>query len=97
MKLMSKGEIKKYLIEYLKKNGVVKASIFGSLARNEDTSTSDIDILVQFEESKSLLDLVGLKLELEEKFNRKIDILTYNSVNPLIKDYILKDEEVLYG
>lgn len=93
---MSKEEIKKYLIENLKKHGVVKASLFGSLARNEITTSSDIDLIVQFAKGKSLLDLIGLKLELEDELKKKVDIITYNSINPLMRRYILKDEEVLY-
>lgn len=94
---MSKEEIKKYLTEYLKKKGVIKASIFGSLARGESSSASDIDILVKLDKNKTLLDLIGLKLELEELLNQKVDVLTYNSLHPLLKENILKDEEVLYG
>jgi predicted nucleotidyltransferase len=94
---MSKEEIKKYLTEYLKKKGVLKASIFGSLARGESSSASDIDILVKLDKNKTLLDLIGLKLELEELLNQKVDVLTYNSLHPLLRENILKDEEVLYG
>jgi predicted nucleotidyltransferase len=49
----------------LKRFGVKRASLFGSLARGEDREDSDIDILVEFEAGKSLLDLAGLKIELE--------------------------------
>ena len=94
---MSKEEIKKYLTGYLKKKGVLRASIFGSLARGEDTPGSDIDILVKLDKNKSLLDLIGLKIELEELLNKKVDVLTYNSLHPLLRDNILKDEELLYG
>jgi hypothetical protein len=43
-----------------------------------------------------LLDLVGLELELQEILNRKVDVLTYPSIHPLLKDYILKEQEVFY-
>ena len=42
----------------------------------------DIDILVEFESRKSLLDLAGLKIELEEKLKRDVDVLTYKSLHP---------------
>jgi predicted nucleotidyltransferase len=93
---MNKTELIKYLTDYLKSQGVEKASLFGSAARNEDTTESDIDILVQLPKGKSLLDLVGLKLDLEESLHRNVDILTYNSVHPLIRDYIFHDAVVLY-
>lgn len=52
---------KSLILPILKKFGVLKASLFGSIARNELTKDSDIDILVEFQEDKSLLDLVGLQ------------------------------------
>ena len=63
--------------------------------RGELTKDSDIDILVEFKGKKSLLDLVGLKQELEEILKRKVDVLTYNSLHPLLKDRILREQEVI--
>lgn len=93
---MNKETIKEALIPILRRNGVVRAALFGSFVRGEDTDESDIDILVEFEKGKSLLDLVGLKIEIEEFLNRKIDVVTYNSVHPLLKDSILSEQEVFY-
>lgn len=89
------GEIKNKIYPILKRYGVAKASIFGSYVREEETIESDIDILVEFSVEKSLLDLAGLKIELEEALARKVDVLTYKSLHPLIKDGILKEQEVL--
>ncbi|MCM8784601.1 MAG: nucleotidyltransferase family protein [Candidatus Omnitrophica bacterium] len=89
------GEIKNKIYPILKRYGVAKASIFGSYVREEETIESDIDILVEFSSEKSLLDLAGLKIELEEALARKVDVLTYKSLHPLIKDGILKEQEVL--
>jgi predicted nucleotidyltransferase len=82
----------------LKKYGIKKAALFGSFARGEQKPDSDIDILVKFKdrENKTLLDLVGLELELVDVLNRKVDVLTYNSLHPLLKDYILKEQVVFY-
>jgi predicted nucleotidyltransferase len=79
----------------LKRFGVKRASLFGSLARGEDREDSDIDILVEFEAGKSLLDLAGLKIELEELLGRRVDLLTFNSLHPLLKDKILKEQPIL--
>ena len=87
-------EIKPLIIESLKKNNVKRAGLFGSVVRGEATDKSDIDILVEFTGNKSLLDLVGLKLELEDILKCKVDILTYNSIHPLLKKQIL-DEQVI--
>lgn len=86
-------EIKKTLIEVLRKYGVKKAGLFGSLVRGEATEESDIDLLIEFEGRKSLLDLVGLKLELQESLRRDVDVLTYKSLHPLLKEKILREQE----
>jgi hypothetical protein len=60
--------------------------------RGEMTDESDIDILVEFEGRKSLLDLAGLKLDLEDALERRVDLLTYRSLHPLLKDWILAEQ-----
>jgi predicted nucleotidyltransferase len=87
---------KKKITPILKKNGVVKASFFGSFARGEDKPDSDIDLLVDFPD-KSLLDMIHLKNELEDFLGRKVDVITYNSINPRIENYIYQDEVKIYG
>jgi predicted nucleotidyltransferase len=52
-------------LEILQRNGIKRAGFFGSIVRGEMTDESDIDILIEFEGRKSLLDLAGLKLDLE--------------------------------
>lgn len=84
--------LKPAIVKILKKNGVVRAGIFGSFAKGKAKKNSDIDLLIQFKGQKSLLDLVGLQQELEEKFGRKFDLLTYKSINYLLKDSILGSE-----
>jgi uncharacterized protein len=76
---------------------VAKASVFGSYARGEDTPNSDIDMLIELKEPRGLFFLAGLKFELEEALNRKVDLLTYKSINPLLKEFIYKDEIKIYG
>jgi len=98
MKKMNIDEIKKRIIFVLKEYNVQKAGVFGSFVRGEQQANSDIDILVEFREpeEKTLLDLVGLELELTTLLNRKVDLLTYRSLHPLLKDHILSEEKVLY-
>ena len=85
-------EYKDKILEVLKKHDVKRASLFGSIVRGEMSEDSDIDILIEFEGKKSLLNLGGLKVELEEKLNCKIDVLTYNSLHPLLRDQILSEQ-----
>jgi predicted nucleotidyltransferase len=90
-------KIKNSISDILKSYGVKKAGLFGSIVRNEQTVDSDIDLLVEFGSGKSLLDLIGLKLDLEDFLHRKVDVLTYKSLHPLLKDKILEEQEVIFG
>jgi len=86
-------KIKPKIIKILKKNKVKKAGIFGSYARGEQKKNSDIDILVEIGDKKiSLLDFIELKLKLEDILKRKIDLVEYSAIKPLIKERILKEE-----
>ncbi|EKD33534.1 MAG: Nucleotidyltransferase [uncultured bacterium] len=93
---MTTESIKKKIVPILKRRGVLKAAIFGSVARGEMKKNSDIDILIKYGDDKSLLDLVRLELELEKLLGKKVDLLTYNSIHPLLSQTILKDQKVIY-
>ena len=86
------NRMKRIIKNILIKNDVVRAGIFGSYARGKVKKNSDIDILIEFKGRKSLLDLVGLKLELEEKLKKKVDLVTYRSLHYLLRDIILNEE-----
>jgi predicted nucleotidyltransferase len=89
------SQIEKYkdkILDKLTEHEVKRASLFGSIVREEMTDESDIDILIEFKGTKSLLDLVRLKLELEEVLECKVDLLTYNSLHPLLKNQILAEQ-----
>jgi predicted nucleotidyltransferase len=88
-------EIKSRIMPLLVEYEVEKAAVFGSTARGESTMESDIDLLVEFRGEKSLLDLAGLKLDLEELLHRKVDILTYDSLHPLLREGILSEQKAL--
>ena len=88
-------EIRKTLIDVLRKHEVKKAALFGSIVRGEATEDSDIDLLIEFEGKKSLLDLAGLKLDLQEILRTRVDVLTYKSLHHLLKERILSEQEVI--
>ena len=88
-------DIKCKIVPILRRYDVKRAALFGSFVRGEQREDSDIDILVEFKDGKSLLDLVGLKIELEEALGRKVDVLTYNSLHPLLRDKILQEQKVI--
>jgi len=89
------SQIDKYkakILTVLKRHNVKRASLFGSIVREEMSDQSDIDILIEFEGDRSLLDLAALKIELEDELKCKVDVLTYNSLHPLLRDYILAEQ-----
>lgn len=88
---MRELEITSKLIPVLKQQGVRRAAIFGSFARGEETPESDVDLLVELDEGKSLLDLVRLKISLEETLGRRVDVTTPRSLHPKIREQALKD------
>ena len=71
------------LVSILKKHGAKKIEIFGSYARGEQKETSDLDVIVEFEKRKSLLELVGIEQELEDALGIKVDLLTRASISPV--------------
>ena len=84
------NKIKKQIVTILKKHGVSKAGIFGSYAKGEEKKNSDVDILIDF--NGSLLTLVGVERELQDKVKVKVDLLTYGGIHPLLKERILNEE-----
>jgi len=74
-----------------------KIGIFGSSARGENTSDSDIDILYDFRDTVGLFTLVRLQNELERRLNRKIDLVSEKYAHPRLKPQILNDLKIIYG
>ena len=77
----------KSIIGILKKHKIKKASIFGSFAKGTNKKNCDLDILVDFR--GTLLEFIALKNEIEKKLGKKIDLVTYKSLHPLLKKEIL--------
>ena len=89
---LNMNDIKDKAVPILKQEGITRAALFGSVVRGEASEDSDIDVLVDLPRGKSLFDLAGLQMKLKEVLGREVDVITYNSINPLLKDYILKDQ-----
>ena len=83
------NEIRQKVATLMSRRGVVRASIFGSVARGEATETSDVDFLVEFERGRTLVDLAGLRLDLCEALGRDVDVATPGSLHPKLRDRIL--------
>jgi len=85
-------ELKQKIIPILKHHKVKRAGLFGSSAREEMKPGSDVDILVEITNDISLLDFVGIKLEIEDAIGRKVDLVEYDCIKPLLRDNILTSE-----
>jgi len=75
--------------------GATNVRVFGSVARGEDHPDSDLDLLVEMESGRSLLDLVGLGQDLEDLLQRKVDVLTDRSVHPSLRARIFSEARPL--
>jgi len=84
------------LIEICRQNDVSKLGVFGSMARGESTPNSDIDLLVEFSQRKSLLSLVRLERELSTALARKVELLTEPAISPYLIDRIKNELKVIY-
>lgn len=89
---MDQSEIKNIIISHLKRYDPIKIGIFGSFARGDNKKDSDIDILVEFKETLSLLTLIKLENDLSEILGVKVDLVTTGALkNKRIKKSIKKD------
>jgi len=77
------------------KYGAYNVRIFGSVARGEADSESDIDFLVNMEPGRSLLDLCGLLIDLEELLDCKVDVVTEKGLRDRIRARVLKEAVAL--
>ncbi len=90
-------EIIDKLVSILKKHGAKKIEIFGSYVRGDAKPESDLDVIVEFENRKSLLELVGIEQELEDALGIKVDLLTRASISPYLIERIEKESKVVFG
>lgn len=72
-------------------HGAYNVRVFGSVARHEADSASDIDLLVDMEPERSLLDLGGLLMDLEELLGCQVDVVTENGLRGRIRERVLKE------
>jgi predicted nucleotidyltransferase len=94
---MDHNEINSSIITYLRPYYPERIGIFGSYARREQTPTSDIDILVKFRKTISLLDLAKIHRELSQILGIEIDLVTETSLkNEKLKNYIYKDLKLIF-
>lgn len=82
---------------FLSARGARRVGVFGSYARGEQRSGSDLDVVVEFAEAKSLLDLVGIEQELSESLGVKVDLLTEGSISPHLIERVRRETVVIFA
>jgi predicted nucleotidyltransferase len=85
--------IKEHEDEIKKRYSVRKIGVFGSYIRNDQTESSDLDILVEFD-NPTLHNFMGLVFYLEDLFQKKIDLVTTNALSPYMRPSV--EEEVVW-
>ena len=83
------------ILAILRAHGASNPRLFGSVARGEDRPDSDIDLLVDMESGRSLIDLIGLQQALESRLGRRVDLLTPPALNRHMRDRILAEARSL--
>ena len=83
------------ILQTASKYGAYNVRVFGSVARGEADERSDIDLLVDMEKGRSLLDLAGLLIDLEDLSGCKVDVVTTDGLRERIRERVLKEAIVL--
>jgi len=95
--MLNLNKVKPKIEEIARKYNLNFMVIFGSRASGLVHKKSDVDLLVELPKKASLLDFIGLKLELEERLARKVDLVEYEALHPLLKERILAEQISIYG
>lgn len=95
MNLQSLRERREEILRIADKHGARTVRIFGSVARGEEDEASDIDLLVEMEEGRSLLDLGGLLMDLQDLLGCRVDIVTEKGLRERIRARVLKEAVAL--
>ena len=93
---MTVEEIRQKTRPILEQHGVAYAGVFGSVARGEDGPQSDVDILVRLGRPMGMVEYMGLIQDLEEILQKKVDLVTDQSLNKRVRPYVTPDLTTIY-
>lgn len=82
---------RRQILEIAQQHGARNIRLFGSLARGETTETSDLDLLIDMEPGRNLLDLIAIKQDLEDLLGCKVDVVTEAAISPHLRDRVLHE------
>ena len=83
------------ILAIAKRRGAKNIRLFGSVSRHEARPDSDIDLLIDLEPERSLLDVGGLAMDLQQLLNHNVDVITEAGLRPRIRADVLKDDRPL--
>lgn len=89
------GKTRQVILEKTREHGAKNIRIFGSFARGTQRKTSDIDLLVEMEEGRTLLDLIVLERSLGKRLGRRSDVITERSLSRHLRERILAEARPL--
>lgn len=84
------------LVAFFKTQPIIRAYLFGSYARGDNTPDSDVDVLVELEKETDLFKFIKIKQQLELIINKTVDLISANGLSPRIKSYIDIDKVLIY-
>jgi hypothetical protein len=94
---MTTAQMTQQIAEYFKTQPVLKAWLFGSFARGEETPESDVDILIVLDHSKPVgLQFFGMYEDLKELLGRPVDLVVDRSLAPFARESVERDKKLIY-
>ena len=91
-----KQKIEQSLRESPSREKIAKISLFGSYVRGEQRNTSDIDLLIEFQQPVGYFELVRIQDSFEKKLNKRVDLVTPESLSHLFRNEVLEEAQPLY-
>ncbi|MFB6097944.1 MAG: nucleotidyltransferase family protein [Salinibacter sp.] len=88
-------EYRTEILKLARQHGAYNVRLFGSVVRGDDQPDSDLDLLVDMEPGRSLLDHIALKQDLEDLLGREVDVVTEASLHPRLRDRVLREAVAL--
>lgn len=93
---MSIADIQRKLLPVFQEFQVKRASVFGSVARGDESAESDVDILVVLGKPMGLISYSRLVSEIEARLGRRVDVVTEKGLNKFVRPYALRDAKTIY-
>lgn len=88
-------EAEQAIVRRLREEGATRVSLFGSRARGDAEPDSDVDVLVEWGEPKTLLDVARIERELREEIGHDVDLRTAEDLSPYLRDRVEREREEL--